>query len=228
MKSRFVSLASHEFKTPLSVILSSVSLIEKYPETEQQDKRLKHIHRIKSNVNNLKQILNDFLSLEKLEDGIIENCPVETDLVQLVGETIHDMEETRKAGQVVHLHTEGEPRTVMVDAQLLRNVLNNLLSNAIKYSAEGSAIDCTLTYHAVTVDIAFRDRGIGIPVEERPHLFERFFRATNTTGISGTGLGLSIVRRYLDLMGGDIRLSGEPGEGSTFTVTLPAMEGSAG
>ena len=228
MKSRFVSLASHEFKTPLSVILSSVSLIEKYPETEQQDKRLKHIHRIKSNVNNLKQILNDFLSLEKLEDGIIENCPVETDLVQLVGETIHDMEETRKAGQVVHLHTEGEPRTVMVDAQLLRNVLNNLLSNAIKYSAEGSAIDCTLTYHAVTVDIAFRDRGIGIPVEERPHLFERFFRATNTTGISGTGLGLSIVRRYLDLIGGDIRLSGEPGEGSTFTVTLPAMEGSAG
>jgi signal transduction histidine kinase len=228
MKSRFVSLASHEFKTPLSVIQSSVSLIEKYPEAEQQDKRLKHIHRIKSNVNNLKQILNDFLSLEKLEDGIIENCPVETDLVQLVGETIHDMEETRKAGQVVHLHTEGEPRTVMVDAQLLRNVLNNLLSNAIKYSPEGSAIDCTLTYHAVTVDIAFRDRGIGIPVEERPHLFERFFRATNTTGISGTGLGLSIVRRYLDLMGGDIRLSGEPGEGSTFTVTLPATEGSAG
>jgi len=223
MKSRFVSLASHEFKTPLSVILSSVSLIEKYPETEQQDKRLKHIHRIKSNVNNLKQILNDFLSLEKLEDGIIENCPVETDLVQLVGETIHDMEEALKAGQVVRLQTVGEPRPLMVDAQLLRNVVNNLLSNAIKYSPEGSAIDCTLTYHAATFDIAFRDRGIGIPAEERPHLFERFFRATNTTGISGTGLGLSIVKRYLDLMGGHIGLSGEPGGGSTFTVTLPAL-----
>jgi signal transduction histidine kinase len=137
------------------------------------------------------------------------------------------MEEGLKAGQVVRLQTVGELRPVMVDAQLLRNVLNNLLSNAIKYSPEGSAIDCTLTYHAATIDIAFRDRGIGIPAEERPHLFERFFRATNTTGISGTGLGLSIVRRHLDLIGGDIRLSGEPGEGSTFTVTLPATEGSA-
>lgn len=225
MKSRFVSLASHEFKTPLSVIQSSVSLIEKYPETEQQDKRLKHIHRIKSNVNNLKQILNDFLSLEKLEDGITENCPVETNPEHLLREVIHDMEEALKARQEVNFHSAGEPRPVMVDAQLLRNVLNNLLSNAIKYSPEGSAIDCTLTYHAATVDITFKDRGIGIPLEERPHLFERFFRATNTTGISGTGLGLSIVRRYLDLLGGDIRLSGEPGEGSTFTLTLPATEG---
>jgi hypothetical protein len=223
MKSRFVSLASHEFKTPLSVILSSVSLIEKYPETEQQDKRLKHIHRIKSNVNNLKQILNDFLSLEKLEDGIVENGPVEMNLDHLLREVVHDMEEALKTGQKVQLHLVGEPRSVMVDAQLLRNVLNNLLSNAIKYSPEGSAIDCTLTFHAATIDIAFRDRGIGIPAEERPHLFERFFRASNTTGISGTGLGLSIVKRYLDLMGGDIRLSGEPGEGSTFTVTLPEL-----
>ena len=112
LKSRFVTLASHEFKTPLSVILSSVSLIEKYPETDQQDKRLKHIHRIKSNVNNLKQILNDFLSLEKLEDGIGKNCPVETDLDLLVRETMHDMEEAVTKGQNMRLHTTGSPRPV--------------------------------------------------------------------------------------------------------------------
>jgi two-component system, LuxR family, sensor kinase FixL len=221
MKSRFVTLASHEFKTPLSVILSSVSLIEKYPDTDQQDKRLKHIHRIKSNVNNLKQILNDFLSLEKLEGGIVQNCPAETDLVHLTREAIQDLENSLKEDQHIQLHSDGTPRLIPVDIQLLRNILNNLLSNAIKYSPESTTIDCTLSYQPATVDIQIRDRGIGIPHEEQQHLFERFFRATNSTGISGTGLGLSIVKRYLDLMGGKIRLSSIPGEGSTFTVTLP-------
>ena len=221
MKSRFVTLASHEFKTPLSVILSSVSLIEKYPDTDQQDRRLKHIHRIKSNVNNLRQILSDFLSLEKLEGGIIQNCPVETDLAHLTRETIQDMENSLKESQHIELHTEGTPRPIPVDIQLLRNILNNLLSNAIKYSTESTAVDCTLSYQSATVDIRIRDRGIGIPPEEQEHLFERFFRATNTTGISGTGLGLSIVKRYLDLMNGQIRMNSIPGEGSTFTITLP-------
>jgi two-component system sensor kinase FixL len=221
MKSRFVTIASHEFKTPLSVILSSVSLIEKYPDTDQQDKRLKHIHRIKSNVNNLKQILDDFLSLEKLEVGIIRNRPEETDLVQLTREGIQDLENSLKAGQQIDLHVEGTPRLIPVDIQLLRNILNNLLSNAIKYSPESSTVDCTLSYQRAMVEIQVRDRGIGIPAEEQVHLFERFFRASNSTGISGTGLGLSIVKRYLDLMGGQIHLSSIPGEGSTFTVMLP-------
>lgn len=221
LKSRFVTLASHEFKTPLSVILSSVSLIEKYPETDQQDKRLKHIHRIKSNVNNLKQILNDFLSLEKLEGGIVQNCPEEADLIQLARDAIQDMENSFKEGQQIELLTEGTPRLIPVDLQLLRNVLNNLLSNAIKYSSESTTVDCTLSYQPNTVDIQVRDRGIGIPPEEQQHLFERFFRASNTTGISGTGLGLSIVRKYLDLMGGQLSLNSIPGEGSIFTVRLP-------
>jgi two-component system, LuxR family, sensor kinase FixL len=221
LKSRFVTLASHEFKTPLSVILSSVSLIEKYPETDMQDKRLKHIHRIKSNVNNLKQILNDFLSLEKLEGGMVSNSPVEADLIPFTREVIQDMEESFKEGQQVHLHTEGTPRTILVDTHLLHNVFNNLLSNAVKYSPSGSSIDCSLIYHPTTVDIIFKDQGIGIPAEEQERLFERFFRATNTTGISGTGLGLSIVKRYLDLMGSKIRLTSLPGQGSTFTVSLP-------
>jgi len=222
LKSGFVTLASHEFKTPLSVILSSVSLIEKYPETGMQDKRVKHIHRIKSNVNNLKQILNDFLSLEKLEGGMLRNSPVEADLLTLTQEIIQDMEEAFKEGQQVRLRTEGTPRDVFVDTHLLHNVLNNLLSNAVKYSPDGASIDCSLIYHPSTVDIIFKDQGIGIPPDEQEKLFERFFRASNTAGISGTGLGLSIVKRYLDLMDGGIRLTSLPGQGSTFTVTLPA------
>jgi two-component system sensor kinase FixL len=221
MKSRFVTLASHEFKTPLSVILSSVSLIEKYPETDQQDKRLKHIQRIKSNVNNLKQILNDFLSLEKLEGGIVKNNPVDTDLADLANETIQDMETALKEGQHIRLHTEGPPRLILVDQQLLRNIFINLLSNASKYSPENNAIDCTLSYQPHAVEIQIKDQGIGIPPEEQGQLFERFFRATNSSGISGTGLGLSIVKRYLDLMGCRIRLASIPGKGSTFIVTLP-------
>jgi len=222
MKSRFVTLASHEFKTPLSVILSSVSLIEKYPDTDMQDKRVRHIHRIKSNVNNLKQILNDFLSLEKLEGGIVQNRPDLADLQNILGDTIRDMTEACKESQQIHLVTIGTPRPVQVDNHLLQNVLNNLLSNAIKYSPECSSIDCTIEYDPGFVEIHIRDQGIGIPTEEQKQLFERFFRATNTGGISGTGLGLSIVKKYLDLMDGSIRLSSTPGIGSTFTVRIPA------
>lgn len=223
MKSRFVTLASHEFKTPLSVILSSASLIEKYTVTGMQDKCLKHVHRIKSNVNNLQQILSDFLSLEMLEDGIFKNCPVPTDLVDLMQETIGDMEEALKEGQQVNLHLAGTPGNLQVDPQLLHNVLNNLLSNAIKYSPAHTFVDCILSYQVNSVSIEIRDQGIGIPIGEQTQLFERFFRATNTMGISGTGLGLSIVKKYLDLMGGDIRSVSIPGQGSAFTVTLPAL-----
>jgi two-component system sensor kinase FixL len=222
MKSRFVTLASHEFKTPLSVILSSTNLIEKYQDEASADKRLRHVQRIKSNVNNLKQLLNDFLSLEKLEEGLVRNEPVRTDLVKLAEEATQDMEEACKDSQRLELEIVGNIYEVFVDQQLLRNVLNNLLSNAIKYSPGGGLIRFRLEFAGDQVQFAVADQGIGIPPEEKEHLFERFFRAKNTTGISGTGLGLSIVKRYLDLMGGAISVESRPGTGSTFTITLPA------
>lgn len=222
MKSRFVTLASHEFKTPLSVILSSVSLIERYQDEASAGKRLRHIHRIKSNVNNLKQLLNDFLSLEKLEEGIVRNEPVCTDLLKLAEEAVQDLEEACKEGQRIDLEIAGTAREIFVDQQLLRNVLNNLLSNAIKYSPGGGLIGFRLEFAADTVKFAVVDEGIGIPLEEQEHLFERFFRAKNTAGISGTGLGLSIVKKYLDLMGGAISVESRPGAGSAFTISLPA------
>ncbi|HVU94128.1 MAG TPA: ATP-binding protein [Puia sp.] len=222
MKSRFVALASHEFKTPLSVILSSTNLIEKYHSPEMAEKRLRHVHRIKSNVNHLKQLLNDFLSLAKLEEGATHNEPAAVNVIGIAEETIQDMDETRKEGQHIEFEITGDPGPVALDPHLLRNILNNLLSNAIKYSPEGSPVRFLLQFEAETVRFQVIDKGIGIPVEEQEQLFDRFFRASNTSGISGTGLGLSIVKRYLDLMGGTIRVESQPGAGSSFTIQLPA------
>lgn len=222
MKSRFVTLASHEFKTPLSVILSSTSLIARYVLTTEQDQRMRHIQRIKSNVKNLRNILNDFLSLEKLEEGVIRNNPVETDALDLAREVMTDIEQSCKQGQKITQHTEGQPLPVMVDELLLRNVLNNLLSNAVKYSPEHSDVQFTLQYLTGEIRYTVADSGIGIPAEEQPHLFERFFRASNTGGIGGTGLGLSIVKRYLDLMGGRIEVRSQPGQGATFIISIPS------
>lgn len=227
LKSRFVTLASHEFKTPLSVILSSVSLIERYVTTEEQEKRVKHIHRIKNNVNNLKQILNDFLSLEKLEGGLVQNSPAHTELVPLLAGIIQDMEEGLKAGQQIAFEVQGEPRPIMIDKQLLLNVLNNLLSNASKYSPEDAPIRCVLSFLGDAVKIAVIDQGLGIPPEDQRRLFERFFRASNVVGIPGTGLGLSIVHKYIELMGGHITVNSAPGQGSTFTVILPRRKSSS-
>ncbi|MBN9385562.1 MAG: PAS domain S-box protein [Chitinophagaceae bacterium] len=224
MKSRFVSLASHEFKTPLSVILSSTSLIEKYSAPEMADKRMRHIQRIKSNVKNLRQILGDFLSLEKLEEGVVRNSPSAANIVELGEEVITDMEESCKSGQRIELEIRGEPRVVTVDVHLLRNILNNLLSNAVKYSPEHTSARFIIEFLTSSIRFTVADNGIGIPTEELEHLFERFFRASNTSGISGTGLGLSIVKKYLDLMEGQIDVTSEPGKGTTFTITIPVSD----
>ncbi len=222
MKSRFVSLASHEFKTPLSVILSSASLIEKYQAPEDSDKRNRHLHRIKSNVSNLRQILNDFLSVDQLEKGIIRNSPSVLDLPAFLKETLQNMAEACKTGQQFEMAVRGAERKAILDAPLLGNILNNLLSNAIKYSGENTLIRVFLDFGPDFLRITVKDQGIGIPAAEQPRLFEEFFRASNAGSVSGTGLGLSIVRKYIDLMGGTITFSSAPGEGTEFIVTLPS------
>ncbi len=223
MKSRFVTLASHEFKTPLSIILSSLSLVNKYQEAGMEENRMKHIHRIRTNVNNLRQILNDFLSIEKLEGGLVKNSPAIMDLAEFARETVMNMNEACKTGQHIELEISGNPVKVSIDEHMLGNILNNLLSNAIKYSPEYGPIGFTLQFEPGRISFTIKDCGIGIPEEDQPHLFERFFRATNTTGVSGTGLGLSIVKKYLDLMEGSIQCKSSPEHGSEFTVILPAV-----
>lgn len=220
LKSRFVSMASHEFRTPLGGILTSASLIARYDKPEDAAKREKHVSTIKTAVTNLTGILNDFLSLDKLETGKIECHPESFPLDEFIDETIESLQTSLKKGQHVVFTRSESPVPVCADRNMLRNVLLNLLSNASKYSAEGCEILLTTEETDEGWVVNVRDFGLGIPEEEQKHLFERFFRAKNAATIQGTGLGLNIVKKYLDLMGGSIRFVSEHGIGTTFTVIL--------
>jgi PAS domain S-box-containing protein len=221
LKSRFVSTASHEFRTPLATILSSVSLIGKYLGPENHEKRQKHIERIKSSVNNLREILNDFLSIEKVEAGKVENTPAEIDPEPFINSVIDEVDVLTKKKQSIVLSISGDKGKLFLDPQLLRNVLINLLSNAIKFSPEDKEIFLNVAVNNDDVMIEVKDQGIGMSEEDQRHLFERFFRAKNAINIQGTGLGLNIVKKYIELMGGTISCESQLDKGTTFTVHLP-------
>ncbi|MBL7915831.1 MAG: PAS domain S-box protein [Bacteroidia bacterium] len=222
LKSRFVTMASHEFRTPLSTILSSASLISKYNEPGQDEKRFKHIDRIKSSVTNLTSILNDFLSLGKLEEGKVSCSPTSFDITELGHELVNEMKEVAKAGQQIQYGHKGSDTSVLLDKNLTRNICINLLSNAIKYSNENKSIRFITEIKDKELTIRIADQGIGIPEEEHQHIFERFFRANNASNIQGTGLGLNIVKKYVDLMQGSITFESTFGKGTTFVVILPS------
>ncbi len=221
LKSRFVSMASHEFRTPLSTIMSSVDLIARYSDGEQRDKVDRHVAKIRSKVRELTTMLNDFLSLDKLEQGMVRCTVSEVDVVHLCIELVEELRSLTKPGQIITYDHEGTERTIFQDRQMLAHVLSNLVSNAIKYSPEGKKIRLTTRVEHGHLRIEVIDEGMGIPEEDQQHLFERFFRASNAFTVQGTGLGLNIVRKYLDLMGGTIDFTSEPGKGSTFTAQLP-------
>jgi signal transduction histidine kinase len=220
LKSRFVSMASHEFRTPLSSILSSANLIGRYEESEQQDKRMKHVTRIISSVKNLTFILNDFLSLEKLESGKVNFHPVQIDFEEYVESLMDEIRLLAKGKQEIIFNYSGK-KEVFIDHNLVKNVLINLLSNAVKYSPKGKEVELISKNENGFLEIFVKDYGIGIPKADQAEMFSRFFRATNVENIQGTGLGLTIVKRYLDLMGGEIDFESEQYKGSTFRVKIP-------
>ena len=220
LKSRFVSMASHEFRTPLSTVMSSASLISRYELDTQQDKRIKHVDRIKSAVNNLTGILNDFLSLSKLEEGYIELNIEEISLSNLCQEVHKELEGLLRGDQTIVHFINGSPFLVKSDRRILKNIFFNLISNAVKYSDLDSEITCTIEYDKGEVLIHIKDNGIGIPLEDQKHLFSRFFRAKNADNIQGTGLGLHIVQQYLKLLNGTIEFVSEVGMGSTFSIRI--------
>ncbi|MBS1935480.1 MAG: hypothetical protein JST96_15880, partial [Bacteroidetes bacterium] len=219
-KSKFVSFASHEFRTPLSVILSSIYFVEKYQEPHQDDKRKKHIERIKDSVKNLTGLLEDFLSLEKLEQGRIETLIEVFDLENLCEQLTDEMIAMMKKGQRIKLSYHGE-NVIRQDKKTLRNILLNLLSNAVKYSPENKEIGFKCVSENETIIIDIQDNGIGIPEVEQKNIFSKFFRAANTGGIQGTGLGLNIVKKYVELIDGSIGFTSVQNEGTTFTLEFP-------
>lgn len=218
LKSRFVSMASHEFRTPLATILSSLSLVTKYGEQNEKEKQGKHISKIKSSINNLTDILNDFLSVSKLEEGRINNSPEKFNLQKFILETISEMK--LLARQEINYRHSGNKEAVL-DKKLLKNILFNLISNAIKFSEEEVPIEIFSEIEKSFVKISIKDKGIGITKEDQKHLFERFFRGHNATHIQGTGLGLHIVTNYIELMNGSIDFKSEEGKGTEFTIIFP-------
>ena len=219
LKSRFVSMASHEFRTPLSTILSSASLLAKYTETVEQEKRDKHIDRIKSSVNNLTDILNEFLSIGKIEDGKIVARYRRFNVKDFIADICAEIRGIAKKNQQI-TYTHSGKQVIELDDSLLRNIIFNLLSNAIKFTGEDGIIEIISAVEEDIFTITIKDNGIGISTEDQQHLFERFFRASNVTNIQGTGLGLHIVAKYAELMNGTISFESELEKSTSFTISF--------
>lgn len=221
LKSRFISTASHEFRTPLATIMSSVSLTGKYAENLDKEKMLKHIDRVKKSVNHLTEILDDFLSLDKLEEGVVVAHLENVCINGIITDVIEEIRAIAKAGQRIQFEEHLENTMVYIDRIMFRNIMINLISNAIKYSNENTSIKIGARNNMSNLYIDISDHGIGIPLEDQPHIFERFFRATNTGNTQGTGLGMNIVKRYVELLNGDISFKSVPEKGTRFSLRFP-------
>lgn len=218
LKSRFLSMASHEFRTPLSAVLLSTSLIDKYAEPYSSQEIIKHVGKIKSSVAGLTFILNNFLQLEKLESGKIDTSLATFDLKQLGEEITEEMQLLIKGSQIITYVHKGKETEVKLDQNLLKNSIVNLITNAIKYSGESAKIDFITAIDDTTISVMVKDNGIGIPKEDQKYLFDAFFRAHNTGSIPGTGLGLNIVARHIALMNGKITFDSSINRGTLFTL----------
>ena len=224
IKSRLLSMASHEFRTPLSTIQLSTSLIQRYAEEISNPKLETHIRKIKSAIANLTVILDDFLLLEKAESNKITLQISCFDLQDFIKEIIGELKLLTKKRQKIINIPNSEVTLVNLDKNLLKNCIINLVSNAIKYSGEETEIELWTTLNNNTITINVKDNGIGIPEEDHEHLFEAFFRAHNTGNIPGTGLGLHIVSRYVSLMNGTISFKSAVNKGTLFTIELPRYD----
>ena len=221
LKTKFLSLVSHEFKTPLSGILTSAMLAGKYTETDQQGKRDKHLKTIQSKVKYLNNILDDFLSIERIETGKESYKFSSFPLSKVVNEVIYDANMLLKDGQTINYPQNIDDIIVDFDEKILELVLTNLINNAIKYSAENTSIDVRVVQEKSNLLISIQDEGMGIPLKEQKFIFNRYFRAENALLDQGTGIGLNIAKSHLEKLGGGITFTSEENKGSLFVVALP-------
>src|ERR1035437_9098000 len=217
LKSRFISMASHEFRTPLASILSSAYLLEKYNVLETGEKRLNHINKIKNSVQGLNEILMDFLSLSQVEKGMIQNKPETFNLLRFIGDIIEETKTATTTHSIEFIH-KGEKQDVCLDKKLLKICITNLIGNAIKYSPSGKRILIKTEQKSDlnNLSISIQDEGIGIPENDKPHIFEQFFRAKNADTFQGTGLGLNIIKKLTIMMRGEIGFTSQINKGSVF------------
>lgn len=221
LKSRFVSMASHEFRTPLATMLSSLSLAIKYGEQGNYEKQQKHFARIKSNIHLLTDILNDVLSISKLEEGNSYIALEAFDIEIYTTEVVQEMQAVAKPNQIINYTHIGTETIVNLDKKILRHILLNLISNAIKFSDEEKPIEVVTQLSENDLTLTIKDEGLGISKEDQKHLFQRFFRGQNVINIQGTGLGLNIVLKYVEMLNGTIRFESTLNQGTTFIIHLP-------
>ncbi len=221
LKTKFLSLVSHEFKTPLSGIYTSATLAGKYTESEQQEKRDKHIKTIQNKVKYLNNILDDFLSIERMESGKVNYKFSEFPISKVINEVIYEANMLLKEGQNINYPLGIDNIVIYFDEKILELTLTNLVNNAIKYSPENTTIDIRVREEEDHLEIEIVDEGIGIPESEQKHIFNRYFRAENALLNQGTGIGLNIVKNHLENLRGTITFTSEENKGSTFKVTIP-------
>lgn len=220
LKTKFLSLVSHEFKTPLSGILTSTMLLSKYQLTEQQERRNKHIRTIEDKVHYLNNILNDFLSVEKIELGKVNYSFKEFKISKVINEVIYNCNMLLKEGQSITYPDNIDGMLLIQDEKIMELVLTNVLYNAIKYSPENSIIEVTVKQRAGLTTFNIKDQGIGIPEEDQKNIFNRYFRASNVLHDQGTGIGLNIVKDHLENLGGSIAFKSKENKGSVFTISI--------
>lgn len=225
LKNRIISTTSHEFRTPISAILSSVELLQHYGYRWSEEKKVEILERVAVSAKKLTNLLQDVLIYNQAEAGKMECNPVCLDLASFCREKVQEAQIIAKPGQVVQLVERGKARDAWLDPKLLDYILSNLLSNAVKYSNDNGLIELEVDWQAAAssgeVVLLIRDRGIGIPLGDQPHLFEVFYRGSNVGAIGGAGLGLVIVKRSVEILKGRIEVIGRQGEGTTFTIWLP-------
>ncbi len=221
LKSRFVTFACHEFKTPLATILSSSFLLENYSGEDFDKEKMVHTNRIKRSVDNLTMILNEFLSLEELEETQIKVVNKKINIPKYIRGLISEVEPLKQKDQVLDYHHSGDQQTATLDPHRLWSIITNLFSNALKYSKPGDKIQITSEINNNIFTLTVKDSGIGIPPDEQKHIFERFYRASNAINLKGTGLGLLIVEKNVKLLEGSISFTSQLDVGTEFKVTLP-------
>jgi len=221
LKTKFLSLVSHEFKTPLSGILTSTMLLGKYKLTEQQDNRDKHLKTITDRVHYLNNILNDFLSIDKLETGKIKYNFKDFKLSKVLNEVVYSSNLLLKEGQRIKYPYDIDEISLYQDEKIVELALSNLVHNALKYSPENTIIEVIVEHDETKTKFTIKDQGIGIPKKDQKNIFNRYFRAENALLTQGTGIGLNIVKTHLENLGGHIEFFSEENKGTSFTITLP-------
>jgi signal transduction histidine kinase len=224
LKTRFISMVSHEFRTPLTMIHSSAELLEYY-EWSEAEKR-ERLQQIQEGVHHMTHLLEDVLLIGKVDAGKLEPKPTSFNLIEFCHNLIAEVQLTVSNNHEIEFLSEPELQNVWLDQKLLRQIFYNLLSNAIKYSPNGGKISVAITNQENRIILQVQDHGIGIPAEDQQRLFESFHRAANVENIPGTGLGLAIVKKCVDIQAGQITFESEVGRGTTVTVTLPLSQNS--